>query len=355
MQLVTHAADLSHLGIVKVEGVDACQLLHQQLTQDIKKLSIGEHTYFAVANIKGRLIVNGLMIRLTELSYFLIVEQALTEVLIKHLTKFKLRSKVNLSNLPANITWQCNNTELLNTMNQFKETFSLENSSLKNLDSASNDDALITNIQKHSLLDNLFNTTKAYLQTFLQNNISATNMQIDEAQNQIQLNYLMGTLSIALNTAETTLINEPTNTALQTWHLLHMAHNFTWLTPALSEVYIPQMLGLQTSCVSFSKGCYPGQEVIARSEYRGQVKRQLSWYFTEKSFNLATLNKPMQINQDVLLVDNNADDAVQLNEAVGQIVQIIEVDTQNHLITLVSVCQSITTLEVDCLKVSATV
>jgi hypothetical protein len=49
----------------------------------------------------------------------------------------------------------------------------------------------------------------------------------------------------------------------------------TWLEPETSEKYIPQMLGFeQIGAVSFTKGCYPGQEIIARSRYLGKVKRK---------------------------------------------------------------------------------
>jgi folate-binding protein YgfZ len=48
-----------------------------------------------------------------------------------------------------------------------------------------------------------------------------------------------------------------------------------WLDLKTSEKYIPQMLGYdQIGAVSFSKGCYPGQEIVARARYLGKVKRR---------------------------------------------------------------------------------
>ncbi len=48
-----------------------------------------------------------------------------------------------------------------------------------------------------------------------------------------------------------------------------------WLGPGTSEKFIPQMLGFeQIGAVSFSKGCYPGQEIVARARYLGKVKRK---------------------------------------------------------------------------------
>ena len=47
----------------------------------------------------------------------------------------------------------------------------------------------------------------------------------------------------------------------------------------VSETFLPQMLGLtEVGAVSFSKGCYLGQEVVARAQHRGQVKRGLQYY-----------------------------------------------------------------------------
>jgi tRNA-modifying protein YgfZ len=49
------------------------------------------------------------------------------------------------------------------------------------------------------------------------------------------------------------------------------------LEPATSELFLPQELDLdETGGVSFEKGCYPGQEIVARVRYRGQVKRRLA-------------------------------------------------------------------------------
>lgn len=48
------------------------------------------------------------------------------------------------------------------------------------------------------------------------------------------------------------------------------------VTLPVSETYLPQMLGLtELGAVSFEKGCYLGQEVVARAQHRGEVKRRL--------------------------------------------------------------------------------
>lgn len=59
------------------------------------------------------------------------------------------------------------------------------------------------------------------------------------------------------------------------WKAAELRHGVAWLEPATSERFIPQMLGFdRLGAVSFTKGCYPGQEIIARARYLGKVKRR---------------------------------------------------------------------------------
>jgi folate-binding protein YgfZ len=60
------------------------------------------------------------------------------------------------------------------------------------------------------------------------------------------------------------------------WEAQQIAEAQTLITQATTGQFLPQSLGLdQTGAVSFTKGCYPGQEIIARARYRGEVKRRL--------------------------------------------------------------------------------
>lgn len=60
------------------------------------------------------------------------------------------------------------------------------------------------------------------------------------------------------------------------WNASSIAAGVPWLTPATVEAYVPQMLNLQhLQGVHFKKGCYTGQEVIARMHFLGQLKKSL--------------------------------------------------------------------------------
>lgn len=62
------------------------------------------------------------------------------------------------------------------------------------------------------------------------------------------------------------------------WQAGDIAAGLPWIVAATQDVFIPQTLNLDLiDGVSFSKGCYPGQEVVARSHYRGTVKRRMAY------------------------------------------------------------------------------
>ena len=60
------------------------------------------------------------------------------------------------------------------------------------------------------------------------------------------------------------------------WRVLEILAGVPVIHRATSETYLPQMLNLEAlGGLSFQKGCYPGQEVIARLKYRGDIKRRM--------------------------------------------------------------------------------
>ena len=58
------------------------------------------------------------------------------------------------------------------------------------------------------------------------------------------------------------------------WKAEELEQGICWLGPETSAQFLPQMLGFDTlGAVNFRKGCYPGQEIVARTRYLGKVKR----------------------------------------------------------------------------------
>jgi folate-binding protein YgfZ len=79
-----------------------------------------------------------------------------------------------------------------------------------------------------------------------------------------------------------------------------------WILPETSEQFIPQALKLdETGAVSFTKGCYTGQEIVVRTHYLGDVKRQLNLALCDPSAvvqtNSSIVNEANEVVGSVLL------------------------------------------------------
>lgn len=66
------------------------------------------------------------------------------------------------------------------------------------------------------------------------------------------------------------------NEMLQAWNALEVLSAIPRIVQATQEQFVPQMINFESVAgVDFKKGCYPGQEIVARSQYRGAIKRRL--------------------------------------------------------------------------------
>jgi folate-binding protein YgfZ len=77
-------------------------------------------------------------------------------------------------------------------------------------------------------------------------------------------------LQIGRQLAETATASE------EDWMALEIRAGRPLITAATQDQFVPQMVNFeQIGGVDFRKGCYPGQEIVARAQYRGQVKRRM--------------------------------------------------------------------------------
>ncbi|MGQ3053877.1 MAG: CAF17-like 4Fe-4S cluster assembly/insertion protein YgfZ [Roseateles sp.] len=66
------------------------------------------------------------------------------------------------------------------------------------------------------------------------------------------------------------------------WAVAEAAAGMAWVRGATVEAFVPQMINFEVlGGVNFKKGCYPGQEIVARSQYRGTLKRRLQVFKTD--------------------------------------------------------------------------
>lgn len=120
--------------------------------------------------------------------------------------------------------------------------------------------------------------------------------------------------------AFTTGLGERTLDADQ-WRGLQIRAGFPEVSPATRESFIPQMLNLdRLDAVSFTKGCYPGQEIVARTQHLGRIKRRM---YIARNADL----EPIAMPGNAIAVNGNMDApgrvVLSAREGTGQILLVV--------------------------------
>lgn len=88
--------------------------------------------------------------------------------------------------------------------------------------------------------------------------------------------YILALDVAAAKAAWETLKQHATPAGLNAWRLRDIADGLPRVVAATQEQFIPQMVNFEAvGGVSFKKGCYPGQEIVARTQYLGKIKRRM--------------------------------------------------------------------------------
>ena len=205
-------ARLNRYGLLSVTGADAREFLHAQLTVDIRNLSPERATLAGWCSAKGRLLATFLVIQSPQ-GYYLQVARDLSAPVAKRLSMFVLRSKVKLAD--ESDAWA-----------QFGIW---RNDSTPSMVEWKDNVGLVPVDEKRVL-------------------------RLEPA----------GTTSLACDGDE------------DAWYLDEIRAGRPLITAATQDQFVPQMVNLEAlGGVDFQKGCYPGQEIVARAQYRGQVKRRM--------------------------------------------------------------------------------
>ncbi|QWD61685.1 folate-binding protein YgfZ [Polynucleobacter sp. MWH-UH25E] len=87
------------------------------------------------------------------------------------------------------------------------------------------------------------------------------------------------------------------NEIFETWNDLEVLSAIPRIVQATQEQFVPQMINFESVAgVDFKKGCYPGQEIVARSQYRGVIKRRLRLaHVSRDQLNGASFNPGVEI------------------------------------------------------------
>ncbi len=218
---------ITDLAILKVSGKDASQFLQGQLTCNIHELTDANSFFTAFCNAKGRTI-STLLILKNDGSFLLILPVELMEKVINKLKMYILRANVKLDYaLDSYCLIGLNSTDT-NTIENFPATnFEVSNGSEITIKLPANQD-------RYLIISKIDRGKQLWTQ------LTQTHHQSEQ------------------------------------WSYQDISAGLAWLNTDSSEQYIPQMLNIdKLGGISFNKGCYTGQEIVARTHYLGKAKRAL--------------------------------------------------------------------------------
>lgn len=224
---------LTHLGLIEANGEEAKPFLHSQFTSDINHLAEGQAQHAGWCSAKGRMQASFLTWRSGD-SYLLALAADLQEATQKRLQMFVLRSKVKLAA-------QTDNTILLGLSGPQAEE-ALTGAGLPcpatPMATVSADGTTVVRLDARRFVIAAPEAAKAALWQKL------------------------------------TIKAKPAG--VPAWRWLDIQAAYPLVTLATKEEFVPQMADFEKiGGVSFHKGCYPGQEIVARTQYLGKVKRHL--------------------------------------------------------------------------------
>lgn len=279
-------APLSEFALLKIEGEDSLTFLQGQLSQDITAIKAETALLASYSNPKGRVFATLLMWQdnTTPSVYYALVTADNASFLQKRLSMFILRSKVKISLVEAQPTgiWS-DDTQSLN------QAFPEASAVLQEVvNPKEKPHFIVTSNDKHYMI------------------------RYPSADNTVRL------LSIQL--AEITL---PTNNLVfnssLVWQQQDILTALPWVSEKTREVFVAQSINQDAiGAINFKKGCYPGQEVIARSHYLGNLKRRTL---------IATVDTSINDISSLL-----ASDVLDGENPIGQVVNAVSIDGKTYLL-----------------------
>jgi len=229
----TVIADLSHFGLIHFSGEDASAFLQGQLSCDVRKIDRRTARYGSCCTPKGRMLASFLIWQNSS-GYLMQIPIPLLRTLEKRLSMYVLRSKVKLNNYSARYV---------------------------RIGVAGN--------RASDVVEKIFRATP---DPFLGVINSAHESILCLAQNRFEI---VTTPEHAPKLWEH-LRKYAMPVGRFCWDWLEIKAGIPVITPATQEQFVPQMTNLEAiGGISFEKGCYPGQEIVSRTQYLGKIKRRM--------------------------------------------------------------------------------
>ena len=133
----------------------------------------------------------------------------------------------------------------------------------------------IMQLQKYVMRSNVILSRLEELVYFIENESNDTEFKVQINENNISLSTQIGDLIIGSEA----LVNEHSFSSINAWQQANIKNSVPFLRSKALEKFTPEAINLDLlGAVSFSKGCYTGQEIVARMHYLGKAKRRL--FFT---------------------------------------------------------------------------
>jgi folate-binding protein YgfZ len=225
--------DLSQLGLICFFGDEAPDFLHNQLTCDVSVLSLNTSTYGSFCTPKGRILATFLLWR-SEQGFFMQLPASLREPIQKRLSMYILRSKVRATD--ASKEWAKFGISGKEAAGLIERTFG-------HAPQAAHDVAHVDST------------------TLIRLPVDRFEVVVPREQSSAVIETLAKDAQVA---------------GPEQWDWLDIRAGIPVITPATQEEFVPQMVNLDLiGGVSFTKGCYPGQEIVARMHYRGRLKQRM--------------------------------------------------------------------------------
>ena len=232
----TVLSDLSHFGLIHFSGEDAQSFLQGQLSCDVRQVNASTALYGGYCNPKGRLLASFLIWSQNgsnDGGYVMQLPAVLRPGIQKRLAMYVLRAKAKLADT----------TDIQVRLG-------------------------VAGSQAEALVRKVGEVPASPLGVI--HGEAATIIRL--AQNRFEL-------VIVPEKAPTIwegLSRDAVPAGAPCWDWLEIKAGIPVITPATQEQFVPQMANLEAiGGVSFQKGCYPGQEIVARSQYLGKIKRRM--------------------------------------------------------------------------------
>lgn len=229
----TVVTDLSGFGLLSCSGEDAAKFLHSQLSNDITGLAADASLYAAYCSAKGRMLANFLVWQMAG-RFVLLLPDALLASLRQRLGMFVLRARARIED--------------------------------------ASDDYVrigIAGTQAAAILRDVAGPVPPAPHQVAQLDAGAL-IRLEQQR------FLLVLEPAAAPALWQALAARCTAVGSGCWEWLDIRAGIPWLGNATQGQFVPQMANLELiGGVSFKKGCYPGQEIVARTQYLGQVKRRM--------------------------------------------------------------------------------